>query len=182
MKRTRSHIVLLICLVLTACSPSKRFNVLSFFFDGVPDPAKSVETSPFDSLMLENPEADSLYMAMALEPAVNYHDPYQKKQCMKCHDSNAVGELLYEEPQLCYSCHDNYSTKYIRLHGPVDIGFCLVCHEPHMSKMENLLSLEGNALCFPCHIDYEVKQPDRHIDIGEDLCRKCHHPHGENER
>ena len=180
MKQQGAHIVIIVCLVLGACSPSKRFGVLSFFFDGVPDPNKSAEITRADSLNQQHPEGDTIQLAMVRTASVNYHDPYQKKRCMECHDKNAVGELKHKEPKLCYSCHDNYSTKYDILHSPVDFGFCLVCHEPHMSKNRNLLRTEGNALCIECHVSYKIKQPDTHVEIGTDLCSKCHDPHGEH--
>ena len=167
-------------MAFSACTPHKRFGILSFFFDGVPEPEKSVNISPGDSLLLVNIVADSLNAVLTESPTMYYHEPYQKKQCTKCHDQNSVGDLKYEEPQLCYSCHENFSTKYEKLHGPVDYGFCTVCHEPHMSENKSLQVDSGSALCSPCHISYEVSQPDTHVEVGDRLCRECHNPHGFN--
>lgn len=180
MKPTRSNIALLLLfMLLAACSPNKQFSVLSFFFDGVPSMEDSVNTNPVDTLLLADLDLDSLNYVMTSDPSMYYHKPYQEKKCMECHDKNAVGELLYDEPQLCYSCHENFNTKYEKLHGPVDLGFCTVCHEPHMSENKKLQKNSGNALCFPCHVSYEIEQPDTHVEIGDDLCGKCHNPHGE---
>lgn len=183
MKLRKSNIALLILLMLiAACSPHKRFNVLSFFFDGVPNPEDSVNSVLADTILLANLDIDSMNYELTMAPTMNYHKPYQERKCMDCHDKNAVGELINKEPQLCYSCHDNFNTKYEKLHGPVDFGFCLVCHEPHMSENRKLQKVSGNALCFPCHVSYEVKQPDTHVEIGDALCNKCHNPHGETPR
>lgn len=181
MKLTKLNIALLVLLLLlAACSPNKRFRVLSFFFDGVPALEDTVKNNPGDSLLLAQYDHDSLKNELTLAPSMYYHKPYQEKKCMECHDENAVGELKNEEPQLCYSCHENFNNKYEKLHGPVDFGFCIVCHEPHMSENKKLQRVSGNALCFPCHVSYEVEQPDTHVEIGDDLCSKCHNPHGEN--
>lgn len=180
MKGPKTNIILcFLCLALVSCSQNKRVSVLSFFFDGVPESSENSEITPGDSLLFDQAGTDTLSIASA-GPSMFYHEPYQKKQCMACHDKNAVSELINEEPQLCYSCHENFNKKYEKLHGPVDFGFCIVCHEPHMSENEHLQIKAGNALCFPCHVSYEVKQPDTHIEIGDELCSKCHNPHGEN--
>ncbi len=100
---------------------------------------------------------------------------------MFCHDENAVGEMTYPEPDLCYACHEDYTYVYQNLHGPVDAGLCTQCHDPHSSKNEKLTVLPGNELCLYCHDSFEDKTPDFHIEIEDERCTECHNPHGEGE-
>jgi len=169
---------LLPVLILATCSPQKRMELLSFFFDGVPRTEKDTIQQQADSIQYLANGTDSLLNLAPAVPSMFYHKPYLEKKCMDCHDKNAVADLLKPEPDLCYTCHDDYSKKFKTLHGPVDAGFCTVCHLPHMSSNKGLLSAPGNEHCFPCHITYEVKQPPDHVEIGTKLCVTCHDPHG----
>ncbi len=164
--------------LLTACSPKSRVEVLSFFFDGVPREASGTAESAADSTAGTPALPDSLLSLAPAAPPYYYHKPYLEKRCTSCHDSTSVGDLLRPEPDLCYTCHEDFRPKFKALHGPVDAGYCIVCHQPHMSKNPGLLSAGKNEHCFPCHITYEVRQPEDHVEIGDKLCVKCHDPHG----
>ncbi|MFZ5941103.1 MAG: cytochrome c3 family protein [Bacteroidota bacterium] len=182
MNRIRLIILPLLAYSLTACSAHKRVDILSFFFDGVPREQETPAKSDTDSLLLNNPELEQEFLSNPAVPPVYYHKPYMEKRCTECHDKNEVGRLVLPEPDLCYHCHDNFSTKFKALHGPVDAGYCIVCHKPHLSPFKNLLSAGGNEHCFPCHVSYEVKQPEDHVEIGDRLCVSCHDPHGIKDR
>lgn len=173
--------IILGSLFLASCAPQVRYNVLSFFFDGVPDPDLEVNVAPGDSLVLASLTTDSITFPVEVKPSVLYHYPYQEKECMLCHDPESVGSLISAEPNLCYQCHEDYSQIYSNLHGPVEAGYCSVCHEPHMSKVENLLQLEVNKLCAKCHVEFSENQPDFHIRLDDEKCTVCHNPHGEGE-
>lgn len=180
MKLSRTNIAFLfLCTLIVACSPNRKFTVLSFFFDGVPEPTATSEIISGDSLSSQSLYSDSAVIAMV--PSIYNHYPYQEKECMFCHDENAVGEMTYPEPDLCYACHEDYTYKYENLHGPVDAGYCTQCHDPHSSKNEKLTRLPGNELCFYCHVSFEEKTPDFHIELGDEKCTECHNPHGEGE-
>lgn len=166
--------VLLLLSVLTACSPLARHHALSFFFDGVPL-ADTTET-PVEMQQHESMTAPDSSIVIQRN-SYAYHQPYQRKQCVACHNENAVGSLVRQEPELCYSCHENFNTQFASLHGPVDAGFCSSCHDPHMSREKYLLKTAGNALCTICHLAEEVRQPPEHADIGKALCISCHDPH-----
>lgn len=171
--------IILICLLLAACAPKVRYNVLSFFFDGVPDPELEVNVAPGDSLLLASLASDSV--GIIVKPSIFYHYPYQEKECMMCHDPESVGSLVSPEPDLCYLCHEDFNYSYAKLHGPVEAGYCSMCHEPHMSKFEKLLQLDGNKLCVKCHVEFKNTQPEFHISIDDSKCLACHNPHGEGE-
>lgn len=168
--------ILLLIAFLSACSPEARLNTLVFFFDGVPAPATDTMVPPSDtpafSFLSENDSSPAMQQTM-----YSYHEPYQEKHCTACHDANAVGSLVQNEPELCYACHQDFNTRYEALHGPVDAGFCSSCHDPHMSRGRSLLISQGNELCSICHQSEEVSQPLEHADIGKELCITCHDPH-----
>jgi len=46
------------------------------------------------------------------------------------------GLLIAQEPELCYNCNDDYTVSASFIHGPVAVGQCLFCHNPHKSKIE----------------------------------------------
>jgi len=177
----KKHIVFLVVSgLLIACNSVTRLKVLNVLFDGVPQ-----DTIP-EMIVMESYQTedtliqDSATVFASAIPEMIYHEPYAERRCYDCHDRNSVGKLVQAEPDLCYSCHNDYHDTYTYLHGPVGVGFCSTCHVPHMSKNQNLLLSEGNSLCFPCHVQYEIKQPPGHVEVGDDLCVHCHNPHGEN--
>jgi len=180
MKRKEIYLAVLIFLPLVACAPASKYRLLSFFFDGVPEPhSDTAVVAGVDlPMILDISQHDSAQVIN--QTAYFVHEPYRKKECGSCHDQNDVGSLVKLEPALCYMCHDDFNTKFTSLHGPVDGGYCSTCHLPHMSKNEHLLVGPDNDLCFPCHVKEEVERPKAHVDIGDDLCIKCHDPHGTN--
>jgi len=165
-----------IMILLLACSPESRLATLSFFFDGVPTPADTSANPALPGLQQNTSGTDSAIVFIQLAGSI--HEPYKEKNCMACHDKNNVGELLKEEPSLCYGCHTDFNTTFSTLHGPVDAGFCSSCHKSHDSKNEKLLLEPGNDLCYPCHVASEVERPKEHLDIGNERCIHCHDPHG----
>lgn len=168
--------VLLFIALLTACSPEAKLNTLAFFFDGVPVPVTDTMVPPAGTPELPFLAENDSSLAMQ-QTMYSYHEPYQEKHCTACHDENAVGSLVQNEPELCYACHKDFSADNEALHGPVDAGFCSSCHDPHMSQGKSLLILPGNELCSNCHLSEEVRQPLEHADIGRELCITCHDPH-----
>jgi predicted CXXCH cytochrome family protein len=164
--------------VLVACSPTVRYNVLNTIFDGVPTPESNESlTVGLDTLG----QADStriLALASASDiPRYDYHPPYREKDCASCHNQQRMGQLVAEEPELCYQCHDNKEEHPVK-HGPAGAGFCTACHRPHKSREDNLLLEAGNALCFNCHETNLVADNIIHQEIKKkDNCVDCHNPH-----
>jgi predicted CXXCH cytochrome family protein len=166
---------------LSGCSTSNNFKTLSFFFDGVPDPSKTASTQVIDSLS----SLDTL--ALALNPVnkgpqMQLHSPYQDKQCNSCHDQSKMGKLIKNLPELCYQCHEDFSTRFKVLHGPVAGGQCSVCHSPHMSLNADLLVRTGQSQCLHCHESGEIFKTAVHQDNKETNCTECHNPHGGEDR
>src|SRR3954463_6769787 len=74
----------LLCLLalFAGCSTEKRYKVLSFFFDGVPNPnAPAAGTG--DEFAAERADG-------AVRPVAYVHKPYAQNKCNECH-GNATG-------------------------------------------------------------------------------------------
>jgi len=167
--------------IITACNSSSNYAILSFFFDGVPDPNKpkvEVKTNVIDSTGIKKREA------ILKKAASKYilHGPYAAKLCGDCHNMNQGFSLLKKKHELCYDCHDNYEKIPKFPHGPVLAGLCTECHHPHRSKNKFLLTETGNKLCFKCHLENDITENKFHPSIGKGSCVTCHDPHGSNRR
>lgn len=173
-------VILLICLF--GCSSTHRYKTLSFFFDGVPKPDNEIAVHKLDSLTIADSTVIAQNSTPVTKPLINFHPPYKEKECASCHDQSSMGKLNKTQPELCYQCHDDFSTKYKKLHGPVAGGQCTMCHSPHMSKNENLLLRIGQDLCFHCHNSEQILAEEQHKDIQDASCTECHNPHGGDDK
>jgi predicted CXXCH cytochrome family protein len=161
--------------IIISCTPQEKYRVLSFFFDGVPEPISEHLTISLDSI--SNNDGVNATAALRDEKPTQYiHEPYQ--DCESCHTPSSMGSLRKKQPMLCYDCHDNFNESYNKLHGPVQGGYCTSCHNPHKSKIQNLLVEKGAKLCYQCHESSVIGQSNMHADIGETNCINCHNPHG----
>lgn len=118
------------------------------------------------------------------------HAPVEEG-CSTCHDphqSDKRYQLLGKGKgksvsSLCFNCHDKtIFTKKVQ-HGPVAVGDCIACHNPHAADVEQLLIApkSDGQVCFQCHADrrdsFNLKQV--HAPVKED-CGLCHDPHSSN--
>lgn len=164
-------LLLLTLLWLIGCgSPRERYKVLSFFFDGVPDP---------DSPVLVKGQRTPSGQRVVTLAVVSRHKPFVDGLCDPCHQS-ATGQMLefraaYDN---CVRCHKNVSTKYPRMHGPVAREACAFCHVAHESPYPALLKADAIQVCTQCH-DAQLlsPQPAEHTD-GRTPCTSCHSGHG----
>lgn len=181
-KKVKYISLIISTLYLFSCNPQTKYDVLHYVFDGVPNPEVEDSLALVDSLKLiasTNPEI----MAFNLESkTMNFHPPYQEKQCDMCHSMSSFGKLAQEQPDLCYNCHVSFSDKYDFVHGPVEGGFCSACHDPHKSEEENLLINKGQDICFKCHEKELIIEKETHEGIEETFCTECHNPHGGEDR
>ncbi len=169
-------LLIMIVLFFTACSIQTRYEVLSFIFDGVPDPNNSENIEIKDSAVIDSTKILNI-AANINKPKTYFHPPYQERSCNSCHNNN-TGQVLMPQPGLCYSCHENFEDNYSVIHGPVAGGYCTACHNPHKSKLQNLLLKKGKALCFNCH-NPQIADNDIHSVAETSNCTSCHNPHGE---
>ncbi|MCF7958406.1 MAG: hypothetical protein K9M57_08165, partial [Phycisphaerae bacterium] len=106
------------------------------------------------------------------------HEPV--RDCTRCHvDGMRWDRKQFKRPlpQLCYECHTNYGLATGHLHGPVAVGACLYCHEPHQSKYPNLLRVQPPQLCYQCHQESDILSLASHQKIDPTRCNTCHDPH-----
>jgi predicted CXXCH cytochrome family protein len=134
------------------------------------------------------PIALNLYYKSDISAEMTYrlyfsHGIISKKDCYVCHEKNSNSYLIPEDNSvLCAKCHERkISAKYI--HGPVAVGSCTVCHDPHGQNNPAFLVKTGEELCFLCH---EKEDSLKHLLIqgSEDVsilrkkdCGYCHDPH-----
>ena len=157
-----------------------------------------------------------------LSKVKNLHRPLTlARGCGSCHaphTSNVKKLLNAEEKELCLSCHGDASLaplKNIReelkgkknLHGPIALGRCTGCHDPHGSNTIRLLKGEYPAtfyapytkgvydFCLRCHEKNLLRYPDttvytkfrngnrnlHYVHVVDTrkgrTCRVCHEPH-----
>lgn len=157
------------------CTPQKRYQVLSFFFDGVPNPDAPVADSGKTATAGTGPR-------IAGGAGLFVHKPFGQQQCAACHGSPSGGDIAALDAGKCLECHKSVPTRYTRMHGPVVAGVCLWCHAPHESTHPALLRASGQEICTQCH-EYEVlpASPPAHQDRQRD-CLSCHVAHGSNQR
>jgi len=79
-------------------------------------------------------------------------------------------------------CHrDDQIMEHEVLHGPVEQGLCVICHESHSSSNLHLLRQDSENLCSFCH-SQELADLARlrhtHQPLTEGGCLSCHDPHG----
>lgn len=111
------------------------------------------------------------------------HGMLTRKDCFVCHDEQARSyAIAIPDADLCAKCHERRpAAKYV--HGPVAIGSCTLCHDPHGQTNPAFLVASGEALCFRCHTEADALKHlvIRPADSGEMLrekgCVFCHDPH-----
>ena len=179
MRGTPIHLgwVLLVCLaaLVLSCDEIERRRVLTFFFDGVPPSGGAgFEGEPFDVNSAELEQTGQ-------KPAWYVHEP--QKDCTNCHRRQSTGgfssqtRLIAPVPQLCHKCHDDPAVSASFVHGPVAVGQCLFCHNPHRSKVEHLLREAEPKLCYLCHDTSMIELIPAHLTQQTSACTDCHDPH-----
>ena len=165
-----------------SCSPRIKHNVLTFFFDGVAARDTIKTDSAIKNINDTNVKEIISPVAVIENADFTLHYPYKEKEGYSCHDENSKSELILPQPDLCYTCHDDFANKFKYVHGPVSAGYCTQCHNAHMSKEKKLLIRAGQQLCLYCHESGSVFKSDTHKDIADSDCTLCHNPHGGEDR
>ncbi|MBK7404381.1 MAG: hypothetical protein IPJ41_07020 [Phycisphaerales bacterium] len=148
------------------CSVEKHYDVLSFFFDGVPDP-----NAPALS------KADQLKQ-MRDSPTYTIHKPFAEDKCEDCHGRRF--NLTRQDSSICLKCHEGVPEEQPRVHGPVAAAACLWCHTPHESAYAALLKGPAREVCTACHEPSMLgteKVPE-HAPSDQTSCVECHAGHG----
>lgn len=160
------------------CSRHTGKSLLTFFFDGVPE-EDSTALVHQDVGAIQGDSSSQVSILPASEfSGMLVHYPYEERECAACHDPSSLGSMLEPQPGLCYMCHEDFSSSYAYLHGPVAGGYCTSCHNPHLSENEHLLRFTGSELCYHCHKEESVLKNEMHMDLDGMECTDCHNVHG----
>jgi len=171
-----------VALVAAACSQTTRYEVLSFFFDGVPPPHVQNQGELDPDADLEGEPEDTFVVQ---RPTVYLHAPYKDRRCVECHDVYAGKLVRPVEDGLCWTCHVDITADAAFVHGPVAAQACQQCHHPHRSKYPQLLLEPSTELCLNCHLLEDLIPGEHHAktETGtEHECVECHNPHAGNVR
>lgn len=110
------------------------------------------------------------------------HRTGNRAQCLECHGK--IDELrpggARTEPALCDGCHDLIGGKRY-VHGPLAVGDCLACHDPHGGYGSAHLRLEQGGLCGKCHAARDTAATVSCNAQGKG-CVDCHDPHQSDTR
>ncbi|USN99288.1 MAG: hypothetical protein H6810_01015 [Phycisphaeraceae bacterium] len=158
--------VLALPLVWAGCSIKKHYELLSFFFDGVPNPnAMPIAAAAGDP------------RTMRQSPTYSAHRPYLDGQCAECHGRGFSTTSV--EPTVCLKCHQSVQREHRFMHGPVAFGACLLCHVPHESAYASLFKGDSRQVCMQCHDKTMLSGADvpEHLD-DTTACLTCHYGHG----
>jgi predicted CXXCH cytochrome family protein len=161
---------------VVSCDEVEHYKTLSFFFDGVPPPTQ-------EGLQEEHVNANFQESAQTSPKQLWYvHEP--QKDCTLCHGRRRQQRgfslqvrLTAPVPKLCYGCHADYTVSAPFVHGPVAVGQCLFCHNPHKSKIEHLLKEPEPKLCYLCHDINTIELIPAHFKNQQFACTGCHNAH-----
>jgi len=160
--------------MFSGCEPKTNYKVLSFFFDGVPEPGKTAAAGGGEG-------ASNDKKAVQAVSKSSVHGPFASKNCEGCHDRAAGNKLLLPIDKLCFKCHDLNIEGKKWVHGPVASGGCWICHNPHRSAYPFLLDAPGDKICYRCHEESSVLKNEVHKDLTIG-CLECHNPHASQQK
>ncbi|MBD1401091.1 cytochrome c3 family protein [Pelovirga terrestris] len=120
------------------------------------------------------------------------HSASYNQQCLACHQQSLdpwrIGMPQLRIRDLCLECHTGKQSWLNKkhVHGPINLGSCTLCHDPHGGTNPRRLWADGDAdLCISCHSNMLELTKDRHrrsIPYVHGLitgpgCIGCHDPH-----
>jgi predicted CXXCH cytochrome family protein len=167
----------MIFLISASCSTERGYEVLSFFFDGVPEDIFLDKGEQVDSLISTDTNRIVQEDLIVSQIKRYIHEPYRERQCELYHNQSR-GQVL-EDKKLCFNCHESYELSRLNVHVPVSEGECSSCHQAHQSEFPYLLKQEGAEICGVCHDAVQTENNPVHAFIDYSNCMKCHDPHGE---
>ncbi len=149
-----------------ACSIERNYDVLTMFFDGVPNP---------NALPSLASTGDPVEMRRSLTYVS--HSPYREERCTECHGE--MFEVASVTADVCLKCHDQEVARYDFMHAPVRMTACLWCHVPHESAFASLLKAPPGEVCAQCHeADQLLTENVPEHALADSNCTTCHSGHG----
>jgi len=109
--------------------------------------------------------------------------------CTDCHSphhpKSEGGQylLVKSQPELCYGCHQEMRSQFMRpFHHRIQEGLlvCSDCHNEHGTFLPKMLRWSANhdQVCFKCHTDKQGPFVYEHVPVKTEGCTICHFPHG----
>ena len=89
--------------------------------------------------------------------------------------------LRENQPQLCFSCHQDVQAEFqLPVRHRVNEGLvkCTDCHNPHGTLTARELMGVGTEACFTCHVEKRGPFVYEHASVLVEGCTACHTPHG----
>ena len=141
---------------------------------------------------LEKQTACVVCHPQVVDKGVWQHSTTINQQCLSCHqlsvDPWRIGLPELRIQEVCVSCHTSDRTWFSKksIHGPLIVGGCTLCHNPHGENNRNQLWAEGSRdICIVCHSDKRdlvterknKRVPNVHGIIFGAGCVACHDPH-----
>jgi predicted CXXCH cytochrome family protein len=179
----------LVFFCMVGCDRVTRYKILSFFFEGVPTPddkrpgvgddVNIVIITNVEKLDVMNPENRTIEPDKYGQKLSSSHE--FARDCAQCHTggfSSGQQELREPLPDLCYSCHRDLIQEGDYLHGPLNVGECIFCHDPHQSAYIHLQKAPEPLLCYRCHQQPDIAVIPGHQACLDKVCTDCHDPHG----
>ena len=114
------------------------------------------------------------------ERASSGHRTGTRAQCLECHRKKDELRSAGRAATLCYGCHDRVGEKRY-VHGPLAVGDCLACHDPHGGYGAAHLRQEQALLCANCHAARGDAATVACNASGRG-CVSCHDPHQSDTR
>lgn len=169
--------------IITGCDREARYKILTFFFEGVPpldgeENAVETEITTVDKSPQPAVAQKKNISRILQQRRSSKHD--WVADCNKCHMGgmgSGKRQLIRPMPDLCYSCHTNYYAAAGYLHGPIAVGECVFCHNPHKTKYVYLQKAPQPELCYRCHVRENMVTITGHKENMETICTDCHDPH-----
>ena len=166
---------IVLAMLILVSNKHQRQKMSAFFFNGL----RGSDTKT------KIPGLSSIEKVGGVNGELRYkHEPYTSCD-IKCHGDRGESEvssdpsITMSAPELCYQCHEDPLTSggSVNIHGPVAVGACGFCHNPHESDNSSLLKMGVPNLCYQCHEVEAVSSISDHGDQSYASCLDCHWSH-----
>ena len=161
-----------VVLACAHCTPRQRYQTLSFFFDGVPDPSVLAANNPND----QNGGPESKNGRSRPVKMIYSHKPHKEGKCKSCHgEIRLASSPAPDAKTLCSKCHTGFNEQSRFWHGPVAAWACGRCHAGHQSEHKYLLRKPVTELCATCHDLADTsfyKSNDAHAMIVDAIAKR----------
>ena len=131
--------------------------------------------------------APKAWQTIAGDSFLHSRHAQQGYSCLTCHTGHPNGNqfaLRKPEAQLCLDCHqslleDKPGHKADYTHTPVAGGDCQLCHTPHGSSGDTMLTADVSQVCRNCHDtkDQQLITAHQNYPLDKANCVACHDPH-----